>query len=392
MDQLAFLAEAGQIADHVRESAILADDGSLSWICLASAADSGRLRVQPMGHKLYSGRAGVALFLAASALLGRGDHLALVHSALMPLRTLARNSKLLRRFSETVSIGMGDGLCGIIYAMVRIGRWIRDETLLEDAALLNSMLTQERLEAANEVDVLSGQAGAILGLSCLFEATSEESILAKVRSCAERLLDRAEVPAPGQRAWRSAEGIEAGFAHGAGGIATALFRATGVTGDRRFANGGEEALAFDRARFRENKGSSRFPQAWCRGMPGFALALLACRNDGVNPNDEDLDAALEMIASGRLDGPDHICCGHMGRAETLLVAGQRLGRVDLIEAAGRIAAGVMGRYHKQKGFSLHAQDAAHVPSPSLFQGTSGIGYQLLRLAVPSRIPSLLLFE
>jgi len=53
---------------------------------------------------------------------------------------------------------------------------------------------------------------------------------------------------------------------------------------------------------------------------------------------------------------------------------------------------MIGRYHEQQGFALYARDDASVPSPSLFQGTAGIGYQLLRLAFPERVPSLLLFE
>ena len=33
-----------------------------------------------------------------------------------------------------------------------------------------------------------------------------------------------------------------------------------------------------------------------------------------------------------------------------------------------------------------------VDNPALFQGAAGIGYQLLRLAAPEKVPSLLLWE
>jgi len=140
LDKATLVAEAGRIADQICHSAIRAGDGSVSWICLTSSAESGRLRVQPMGHKLYSGRAGVALFLAVSAMLGQEDHRDLVRAALLPLRSVARRSKLLRRFADTVSLGMGDGLCGMIYGLVRIGGWLGEAAILEDATLLGSML------------------------------------------------------------------------------------------------------------------------------------------------------------------------------------------------------------------------------------------------------------
>jgi len=91
---------------------------------------------------------------------------------------------------------------------------------------------------------------------------------------------------------------------------------------------------------------------------------------------------------------DGLCCGNMGRADFLLTAGLRLGRPDLPVQAHEIASQVVARGKKQGGYCLIDDD---MPSalgcyPGFFQGEAGIGYELLRLAYPERLPSVLLFE
>jgi lantibiotic modifying enzyme len=76
----------------------------------------------------------------------------------------------------------------------------------------------------------------------------------------------------------------------------------------------------------------------------------------------------------------------------LIEASRRLGRPELFETA-RTAAAVLVRRAKLRGrYGLYAQVPAVADSLSLFQGTAGIGYELLRLADPDNIPSVLLWR
>jgi lantibiotic modifying enzyme len=87
----------------------------------------------------------------------------------------------------------------------------------------------------------------------------------------------------------------------------------------------------------------------------------------------------------------HLCCGTFGLVEALLVAGQRADCPAWIDRARGLAGALVARADLDGGHRVLANLPAKTFSPSLFLGTTGIGYQLLRLADPS-LPSVLAFE
>ena len=107
---------------------------------------------------------------------------------------------------------------------------------------------------------------------------------------------------------------------------------------------------------------------------------------------EDIDLAVQTTLEFGVQGVDHPCCGNMGRAELLLSAGQRLARPELEEAARANAWRVVSRAERTGGFILHPMLPREVYNPGFFQGTAGIGYELLRMARPDLLPSVLLWE
>ena len=134
--------------------------------------------------------------------------------------------------------------------------------------------------------------------------------------------------------------------------------------------------------------------AWCHGAPGLALARALAATALQDPSLlADVTAALTTTASVPVRLDDHLCCGSMGRSDVLLTVGELLRAPASIEAAWRLALGVVrragaeGRYRlTSRGYEFRAFD------PGFFRGLSGIGYGLLRLAAPSRLPSILAFE
>jgi lantibiotic modifying enzyme len=107
---------------------------------------------------------------------------------------------------------------------------------------------------------------------------------------------------------------------------------------------------------------------------------------------QDIDNALATTRTEALRGEDHLCCGSMGRIDFLIESGRRLGRVELLDEARQRASVVVRRAARKRQYKLLAQAPGVADSLSLFQGTAGIGYQLLRLAHPDRLPSVLLWE
>jgi class II lanthipeptide synthase len=76
--------------------------------------------------------------------------------------------------------------------------------------------------------------------------------------------------------------------------------------------------------------------------------------------------------------------------DTLCTAGARLASVDWSDKALQLAARTVARRNKLGSFRIAFHNGFY--NPSLFQGTAGLGYQLLRLAEPTRIPSVLLLN
>ncbi len=76
--------------------------------------------------------------------------------------------------------------------------------------------------------------------------------------------------------------------------------------------------------------------------------------------------------------------------EFLQSAGLRLGRPELTQLAYDRAATVLARSEARGGF-IWASGNNNV-NPGLFQGIAGIGYELLRLAEPAALPSVLLWD
>ena len=90
---------------------------------------------------------------------------------------------------------------------------------------------------------------------------------------------------------------------------------------------------------------------------------------------------------------DHVCCGQLGRSETLLTVGLRTGEPGFVEAGRGIALGVAGRVLEQGRRGARTVDyEAGAFRPGFFQGLSGIGYQFLRTAAPEQFPSILGYE
>ena len=211
----------------------------------------------------------------------------------------------------------------------------------------------------------------------------------------------------GVRAWRGYDGtVRTGFSHGAAGIAYALLRLYAVTRQQEFWEAACEAINYERLTFMPEEGNwpeFRLPvipdtpqpcmTSWCYGAAGIGLARLG----GLTVLDtpavrQELEVALSTTLAYGLPSLDSLCCGNFGRIEFLLASARRLQRPDLLETAQRHASTLVRRAAQQGDFHLLAHLPRQASHPGLFQGYAGIGYELLRLAAPERIPSVLLWE
>lgn len=401
---------AQAIARSIQERAIREDDGSVNWIGLGFVPEAERFQLQILNHRsLYDGNCGIALFLAAlDRVKGNHQFRDLALGAIQSLRTFLQtvDGDDDQRFARAIGIGGASGLGSIVYCLVKISQFLKEPALLEDARCAANLITSEVIAADRKFDIIAGAAGAILGLLALYDETGEQAVLEKAIACGQHLLAHRVSVDGSPRAWKTSDDKPlTGFSHGASGIAYALLRLYSATHDCTYQEAAIEGFAYERSVFnpsaanwpdfrsiaRQPDGSDDFMVTWCHGSPGIGLArsgsLEILNTEEIR---QDLEVALQTTQKYGLHGVDHLCCGNFGRIEMLLVAAKTLGRDELFQTARLQASELVAKAEEMGGYKLFVNLPNSVFSPSFFLGTAGIGYGLLRLAYPEKLPSVLL--
>lgn len=400
---------ASELARRLIQVSLRGRHGEIVWIGFHYDTEMEEYQLQTMGPDLYEGICGIALFLAACAFLtGQTLYRDFAIEAIRPLAEHLPNSSVASvPQGPSTMIGGAAGLGSWIYALTRLSQWLGRSDLLHAATQAAWLITSERVQADHHLDVIAGAGGAILGLLALYEVTANEEILQRALLCGEHLLGQRVEIEEGVRAWRGHDGtVRTGFSHGAAGIAYALLRLYAVTQRREFQEAACEAINYERLTFVPEVGN--WPEfrslvtpdtqqscmtSWCYGAAGIGLARLG----GLTVLDtpavrQELEVALSTTLASGLPSLDNLCCGNFGRIEFLLASAQRLQRPDLLVTAQRQVSTLVRRAAQQGDFHLLAHLPRQASHPGLFQGYAGIGYELLRLAAPGRIPSVLLWE
>jgi type 2 lantibiotic biosynthesis protein LanM len=402
------LSYAVIVANEMRAQAAYSAAGEPSWIILKGAPNSELFMLADMKFSLYDGNPGVALFLAAleKVVPGSGFRDMGRASVALMIRWLRKV-----RPSEIKETGIGGfyGLGSMAYSLTRLSQLLDDPELLSAAIFASSLFSKKNIDDDSTLDVISGAAGAILGLLALYKATGNRDVLENAIYCGKHLLKNRVVSQSGFRAWKCTQGSPplTGFSHGAAGIAYSLVKLYEETNVAELLLAAEEAYAFETAIFDDkeknwpdlrvskdkefkNDGPA-FMSAWCHGAPGIALGRLGTLDILDTPAiQRDIQIALETTKNREYQRQDHLCCGNAGRAEIMLTAGLKLSIPRWKHEALRLTSTVVHRAKENGAFK--PTFLFDLYNPTMFQGSAGLGYHLLRLAEPDQLPSVLLLE
>jgi type 2 lantibiotic biosynthesis protein LanM len=263
------------------------------------------------------------------------------------------------------------------------------------------------IEQDEQLDMISGAAGCIASLLCLYTHRPSPTTLAAATLCGDRLVARAQPMAHGLGwRWRSENFEEiplAGFSHGAAGIASALLELADVTGEQRFTKTALAGLAYERSLFLPDEGTwldlRRATEsaadnyqlcAWCHGAPGVGLARLRSLrhldNDAIRT---EIDIALNTTLAKGFGQNHSLCHGDLGNLDLLLQASRTLDAPHWKAHVSRLSATILESMAKH-GWLCGVPGG--LETPGLMTGLAGIGYGVLRLAEPAHIPSVLALE
>jgi lantibiotic modifying enzyme len=281
--------------------------------------------------------------------------------------------------------------------------------LLSEAEAYGQLLPP-LIDGDETLDIIGGVAGCLGGLLTLYRLAPSDQTLALAIRCGERLIERAQSMPMGV-GWRAhiapAEPLT-GFAYGAAGMAWALLQLVACTGVKRFRQTALEAIASERSLLAvdpgkwsnargcqsntgtESHAQSRCMTSWCQGAPGIGLSRLHSLE---HLHDAAVRAEINMALQTTLAqgfGHNHcLCHGELGNLELLLQASLTFDEPRWKAAVQRLSASIAASIDHHGwlcGIPLGVQ------SPGLLTGLAGIGYELLRLAAPRRIPSVLVLE
>jgi type 2 lantibiotic biosynthesis protein LanM len=348
----------------------------------------------PAGPDLYLGISGIALFLAhLGAVTGDPRFTRLARAATVTLRAQADHGGKL-----VDAVGGFAGWGAILHTLTHLGALWHDESLLDAAERVAAPLGPQ-IDADEYSDVVGGAAGCLVALRGLASLRPSGPALALAARCGERLLARARPMEPGLGWVLEQAGLRplAGFSHGAAGISWALLQLSAATGDGRFHQAARGALEYERSLYRASGGwpdlrygaptEQHSMCAWCHGAPGVALGRL----DSLRFLDdaamrEDIATAVDATLAGGFGKGHSLCHGDLGNLEILALAAETLGSPELAGRVGRLTGGVVASI-REHGWRCGLLGVGEVPG--LMLGLAGIGYGLLRLGAPERVPSVL---
>ncbi|MEM1204939.1 MAG: type 2 lanthipeptide synthetase LanM family protein, partial [Acidobacteriota bacterium] len=393
----ALLAAAKRVGDRLADLAFHSADRS-TWVALRSMGNH-RWSLDPLGVDLFTGLPGVALFLAHLGHAAEDD----AYTELAKRAWRQTEALLERHPGQPDAPGAFTGWGGLAYARQYLARlWGRKDLL--DGAMATLPDLPALLRSSPHQDLLDGTAGALLALLRLHRDRPLDSVLGLAKACGDQLLSTAQ-PEDGGLGWpMGGDGgpILSGLSHGASGMAWALAELALVSGDDAYGDAARRAMAFERGLFSEEhrnwadlrqrtRDDPSYMVAWCHGAPGVGIARLACLSLLGGPEIRaDLDAALETTLEQGFGKNHCLCHGDLGNLDVLLLAAGRLGdgalarRVERLR--DRIVAGI------DEGGWRFGMLVPRAETPGLMVGLAGIGHQLLRLAFPDRVPSILALD
>jgi type 2 lantibiotic biosynthesis protein LanM len=394
--------EAFRLGEELWSEAIRDRKGRPEWLGMDLGADGESFHFGLIGSSLYSGSSGIALLFARLALASEEgaeadqwrQRAGACFEGLAELAERNSNDQLFRMVRD-LPYGMS-GSGGILLAL----RLLDQAGVNGSSALLQQLLLQvrpERLLADEGVDLIGGVTGLIGSLLLI----NTPECLDLAIACGDRLVELQNNSGGWSSSGSGSSGRRpslTGFSHGAAGMAAALARLAQASGEARFAEAGQRAVAYERSVFDGDQGNwpdfrsshepNEFMLSWCHGAPGILLSRQVLLGTGVDDaqTTHELDvarsstlAAVARLASSGANEASHLCCGLLGLTSLLRVDAAIAG-VPLDDQVIRAESAVISRAQATQGYTFFAVDNGSLNLPGLLTGKAGVGLALVEAA------------
>jgi|GEM_PF-2933286 len=390
------LYEAIEIANQIKGTAFIYGKEFL-WNCYGYE-HNGRFTYDFLKGQLYAGKLGIAFFLSSLSNYTKNADYNEIIQYIIDAESQLCFDLMKSEQGDSVDLSFCTGIAGLIYILIAYASYKDETNALRNALLLSELIKFEDTLKDKNFDILYGNSGLLLVLILLFEKSRSLRLLTVIKSLGDSLLENRIIdPESGYLAWMGATCLRplTGISHGASGIAFSLLRLYESTGEQKYKEAFYEAIKFENyyANVSEKNWADlrtiekNYQVSWCHGAPGIGLVRLhAFRilNDSNFIN--DIDIAVETTKNNLVTGIDHYCCGNVGRIDFLIEASIVLNRSDLLDIAENAISEILQNKNNSGYYRTFEHPDLCLENLSLFKGTSGIGYILLRSIEPKKFP------
>lgn len=360
------LKEAKSIANSIISSSVCSIRNTVSMASLQSGIDTYEYSV--IDNSLYQGLTGVGLFFHMMWIVTKEEQYKEMRNRLV-------ETVMNEQFAKDCSVISGDGsILILLMYMLKSG-----EDTLEEIAKITSKI-DKNLESMEELDWVGGLSSILHCYINLFKITNNRDYYKMVLKIANIMRVKIDV-----------DKMIGGFSHGCSAVSMVLYELYAITGKKKYRILANQILEKDQSYFCEEKKAWRdlrhadaYPSHWCHGSVGIGLSRIV-----INELDKNLDfeseitIALENTKNSQLTKDDTLCHGNLGKTDLFLKTGD-------FQTAFNIANEIITE-KENIGF-YNSNSLPNLENYSLFTGITGIGYQLLRIAYPEIVPSVLMLD
>lgn len=388
--------EAARIFREMYALRILTPDGKPQWGYVSNISQAFSFS----DHSLFNGLTGIAVFASACAAVLPDESIREMaeelrreaNSEIKDFCCILRTHDALRE--GTVPVGEASGLAGVLTGIALMKRFSGStaEAICGDVL---ELLEKTDLSKCSMPDRINGLAGLVSAM-CRFE--EYHGFKAVIGAAADRLLELKTLVYREDILWKTMDGIPrplSGAGHGMTGIAEALISAAALLGDARYLPSAADALDYELKMYRrysERFGTwadlrdmppKTYMHGYCSGAPGAGIMLSRIMKHDSGQTVRTLtDCVCKSVDTLPLNHTDHLCCGNAAIVEYYLSTGNTA-------AAGGVLATMYAHRQRFGSYRDPSGRANRSITASLFNGMSGIGYEMLRYAYPDKIPSIL---
>lgn len=386
-----FLEEAMKIGNKIEQTAIRNED-FVDWLGI-NLVNNKFWNILPMGLDLYSGLPGTGLFISYLSHLSQKDKYYFLSEKI--LRTINHRISLLLRnlrkknytgLTSGEVVGIFNGLSGYLYYLSRLAQINENyEIQLADEVI---ELIEKYVYSDKYYDIISGNAGCILSLINLWQATGSETAIKAASQCGNYLIAKVS-DENGNLFWKSEHNISSGFSHGNMGIASALLCLAEATNRSVYRKIALKVMNSSLRRHSDNIQKDEWTYTWCHGLIGEGFARIFANKYGDNGGISDLAELAVLVGEDGFGRNHSLCHGDLGSLDFLIESEKILQSTAISRLIKEKSAAILFSMRKE-GWICGVPNG--IETPGLMVGLSGLGMGLLRIFNHEIVPSVLMLD